>query len=384
MAVVNRVPMATPLVWARVMRTQAALVYLDLNHFIYLARVRAGDDSVPSGYPALLDAAMSARRDRRAIFPLSSEHLWEMGGIKDPTQRRNLADVMEELSGFHYLLGRPEIAQLEIEAGIEEIYGETSPLPPVPLVRPTFGWAFGMRGGVTIRDGNGKDASRTARDAMGVEKYDQFMRIANYTIERHMLEGPSDEELLTLREQYGYAPEVAREGHRSRLSFELELSERLRENPRWRRGRLRDVVSAREIIHEWLDAINRVNEDRDRGRRPVLAFSDNDRVRQFMAAMPHTQVAISIKTRYHRDPGHRWTTNDITDIDAVSVAYAYCDAVFTDKAIRAALANSKELRAIATFLPRTPTELAGWLGQQPILAVPDLLVPHPAPNPRAS
>lgn len=378
MSVANRVPMADRLVWARVVRPRATLVYLDLNHFICLARVRTGDESAPPGYPDLLDAAVSAVRDRRAIFALSAEHLWEMGGIKDPNQRKELAEVMEELSNFHYLLGRPEIAHLEIEAGIEDIFDEASPLLPLPLIRPTFGWAFGMRGGMTIRDENGEDVSKAARSEMGAKKYDQFMRFANYTLERRMLEGPSDEEVPILREQHGYAPEVAREGQESRLAFELELSERLRDNPRWRRGRLRDVVSAREITHEWLDAINRVNEDRARENRPVLTFSD-ERIRQFMAAMPHTQIAISIKARYHRDPGHRWTTNDITDIDAISVAYAYCDAVFTDKAIRAALVHSKELRAIATFLPRTPTELAGWLDKQPSLPVPDLFVPHPPP-----
>jgi len=94
-----------------------------------------------------------------------------------------------------------------------------------------------------------------------------------------------------------------------------------------------------------------------------------------MAAMPHSQVAISIKTQYHRNPNHRWDTNDITDVDAASVAYAYCDAVFTDKAVRAALANSTELRPIGTYLPRTPHDLSAWLDDLPSLAVPDMLVP---------
>jgi hypothetical protein len=144
----------------------------------------------------------------------------------------------------------------------------------------------------------------------------------------------------------------------------------------WRRGRLRDVVSAREIAHEWLDAINKINSTRANAGQAVLDLGDVTRMRQFMAAMPHTQVAISIKTRYHRNPDHRWTTNDICDIDALSVAYAYCDVVFTDKAARAAL-TSKDLRAFGTILPRTPTELAKWIDQQPRLVSRDLLVPHP-------
>ncbi len=369
--------MAGKLIWAQVMRPRSALVYLDLNHFIYLARADTGAGGAPKGYPELLNSARSAVRDMRAVFPLSGEHLWELSAIKDPQQRKHLADVMEELSDFNYLLGRTEIAQLEIEAGIRELFDEVPPLVGLPLVRSTFGWAFGMRGGMMIRDEEGLDASESVRREMGEEKYDRFMRLANYTMERRMLEGPGDDEIALLRAEYGYAPEVARETHLSRLEFELDLSRRLVENPRWRRGRLRDVVSAREISHEWMDVINRVNQQRNREGGPVLDFSNDDQARRLMAALPHTQVAISIKTRYHRDPGHRWTVNDITDIDAISVAYAYCDAVFTDRAVRAALVNSIELRAVASFLPRTPFELTEWLDQQPQFVVPEMLVPHP-------
>ena len=61
-----------------------------------------------------------------------------------------------------------------------------------------------------------------------------------------------------------------------------------------------------------------------------------------------------MKTRYHKNPLHKWTVNDIVDIDAVSIAYAYCAAVFPDKAVRAALqkfegaADDRDLRASAS------------------------------------
>jgi len=58
----------------------------------------------------------------------------------------------------------------------------------------------------------------------------------------------------------------------------------------------------------------------------------------------------------------------------LSVAYAYCDAIFTDKAVRAALANSTELRPIGTYLPRASVDLSEWLDDLPALAVPDMLV----------
>ncbi len=84
--------------------------------------------------------------------------------------------------------------------------------------------------------------------------------------------------------------------------------------------------------------------------------------------MPSSLVAITLKTRYHADSNHRWTTNDIHDIDALAVAVPYCDAVFTDKAAWNALTASAELRPLNTFLPRRPGGLTGWLSDQPIPA----------------
>ena len=364
----NWVPLADQLVWPRLVRPRRPILYLDLNHFIGMARAIAADPKTPAGYGELFEAARAAVEEERIIIPLSGEHLFEVSAIKDPRQRSDLADVMEVLSGFQYLLGRPEIAHLEIEAGIEAILEEQPHLPPVSLIGPSFGWAFGWRGGMRIVDADGNDASGAARKEMGAVHYDEVMRYVNYTVECGILAGPSDEEVVSLRADHGFAPEVAQESQKSRLEFELDLSQRLADDPKWRRGRLRDVVSAREVSHEWMDAINRVIEDRVRAGRAVLNLDDVGRARQFMSAMPHTQVAISIKTRYHRNPAHCWTVNDLHDIDALSVAYAYCDVVFTDKAARAALADSTDLRrAFKTILPRTPDELTSWIEQQPRL-----------------
>jgi len=73
--------------------------------------------------------------------------------------------------------------------------------------------------------------------------------------------------------------------------------------------------------------------------------------------------------------------NQRVGIDAVSIAYAYCEAVFPDKAVRAALQSSKELRTIGTFVPRRPEELTDWLSVLPTVVAPDLLLPHPIPRP---
>lgn len=90
-------------------------------------------------------------------------------------------------------------------------------------------------------------------------------------------------------------------------------------------------------------------------------FGDREAIRAFADGMPSNSVVISIKTAYHRNSRHRWTANDIDDIDALAVAVPYCDAVLTDKAARNAIVSTKVDRQAGTFMPRTATELARWL-----------------------
>jgi hypothetical protein len=97
----------------------------------------------------------------------------------------------------------------------------------------------------------------------------------------------------------------------------------------------------------------------------LLMDYDRSKLRSFTDRMPSTRVAVSLKAAYHKDNRHQWTTNDINDIDALSIAVPYCDAVFTDKATRNQVVSSPELEVFDTFLPRTPQELADWLDGLP-------------------
>jgi hypothetical protein len=250
----------------------------------------------------------------------------------------------------------------------------------MPLIRPTFGQVFGWVGGLKIRDRAGGDGSDAVRAQMTDDAFEAMMARANYEFERRMLRGPSDEDLEALRADPRYRPEVAIEGQKQRLQWELDTERVLTEDPKWRRGRLRDVISAREIAHEWLDMLNRLRADRTNAGLPDFDQPD-DAMRSLIGAMPHTQIAISLKTCYHKNLQHTWTVNDIVDIDAASVAYAYCEAVFPDKAVRSALLSSPELRAIGTLVPRYPHELTDWLNRLPPVVAPDLMVPHPIPQP---
>lgn len=357
----NRAPIADQLVWPRLARPPVPLVYLDLNHYVYMARSLAGDPKTPAGYDELLTSLQSAVDGESIVVALSSTHVTEvLHAVTDPRQRKDLADVMERLSRFHYLLGRPDIARMEIADGMSALAGEPPWVWTVPLVGHGCGRSFGVDGSLRIVDSEGSDASAAVRAQMGGAEFDALMESMTLETERQMLRGPADEDIELLRAKYGYRPEIAREAVASRLAWEVDLSARLDAEPQWRRGRLRDVVSAREVTHEWLDALIEHLEFRRRLGRPTVGCGQQELL-ALCSAMPHVQVAISIKTVYHRDPQHKWTINDIHDIDALSVAFAYCDVVFTDRAARSALRDSKDLRGFRTFVPRTPQELLAWL-----------------------
>ena len=118
----------------------------------------------------------------------------------------------------------------------------------------------------------------------------------------------------------------------------------------------------------------------DSSHRPAFEPTD-DEMRTLMGAMPHAQVATSMKTRFHQNPEHLWTANHVTDIDAMSTAFVYCDVVFTDKEARNALLESRELRPLSTFVPHRADELAEWLDALPVVVAPEMLVPHPLRRP---
>jgi hypothetical protein len=261
------------------------------------------------------------------------------------------------------MLGRVTIAELEIDAMFDALLGTESREPRIPLLGPSFGWAFGMRGGLTIRDADGNDSASSMRKTMGDREFERMMAEANLALEQAMLAGPPDEELPALQAM-GYAPQKTRELTEQRAQQEREVVALLDADTGWRRGRLRDVIGARELAREWINLITRAVLARGTSVGEVVR-EDRAQMRAFADGMPSSRVAISLKTRYHRNGQHQWTANDIHDIDALAVAVPYCDAVFTDRAVRSALAAAPEIGPLGTFLSRRPRQLADWIGGGP-------------------
>ena len=120
-----------------------------------------------------------------------------------------------------------------------------------------------------------------------------------------------------------------------------------------------DVVAAREILIE-LNATLRSSMD-DRGAQLLDVFPEPAVARQVFDAMPSFDVAVSLKASYHSDAMHRWTANDIHDIDALGSTVPYCDVVVTDKAVASHLRRTEVADRLDTIVLSSLDDLAQLL-----------------------
>jgi hypothetical protein len=301
------------------------LVYLDLNHWIGLAKAGTGH---PDG-ERHRDAWEIVRR-AQAVFPLSTSHFMEMAGIADPRQRHDVAAVMEQLSSFICLMPAMLIMRMEIDAALQRIDPSLSPYyGPIPLLGRGVLQAFGRCGGLRVYSSAG-DVTETARQSWpdGPEAFEAWRETAERELDRSVLRGPTDEEAPELG-ALGWDPTVARRGAEQRAQQEREQAERFAAEPHWRRGRIRDVVAGRYLLTDAQAALAEVLSAH--GRRLASIVSDPPSARQFIDSMPSADVRISLLVAAHRNPQTRWTPNDFFDIDAMSIAVPYCDIVVTEK-----------------------------------------------------
>ena len=96
----------------------------------------------------------------------------------------------------------------------------------------------------------------------------------------------------------------------------------------YRRERVRDVLRTRYVTLELMEAVN--DGLAARGLEVEDVWSSVEASRRVVDAMPSGDVAVSLLTEYHRDSTLKWKRNHIFDIDALSVAVPYCDAVVAD------------------------------------------------------
>jgi hypothetical protein len=354
---------APPLTWPALHHPagNAKLIYLDQKHWVHLAQADTGH---PDGhqYAAALEAARAARVAGTAIFPLSLTHYEETLKITRADRRGDLARIMEQLSGFTTLPARRMTALYELDAVLVPAIGiQATTLTPTNLLGYGFRWAHSLPIVGRIVGSDGKDGTELLRQKLGPEAADRLISAFDLFTERTMLTGPTDKDLPRLQ-ALGYDPAAIAQAAQDRADNEAAFSAILSDQVRRHPTDLLDRVLARElndpdIVRAWKTLTDAY------GMRAFDALPEHDpaTARTLTRSMPGADVAAILKTTRHRDATRRWTSNDIFDIDALTVAVPYCDIVGTDNAQAHALTATGLATRMSTTIMRSITELPGYL-----------------------
>jgi len=130
--------------------TPPALLYLDLNHWINLTKAKLQRGSAER-YQELLYECRLAVAEKRTRILLSAPLVEEIYAIRDPRQRNDLADLVEELTDFEYMAGLVDVRRLELQATLDHMTGTRGlAFSPISLVGKSLLYAFGMVGGLYL------------------------------------------------------------------------------------------------------------------------------------------------------------------------------------------------------------------------------------------
>ena len=329
--------------WPVTLRVPAGtrLVYLDLNHWIALAKALSGHPDGPR-YRDILDQLLHAVEHGQALFPVSLATYVEVMKIGERRRRSDLRRVIERLGRFAVVTSRHVIAIHEIEALLNRLVGPNpSPVNAMDYLDWGVFRALGMGGGVQVLTRDGEDVTSAVRQRFsgGPKEFDRIVNEGIMKLNREILEGPPANDETEFRAR-GYRPDLILERYVQEAAEEDAWARLLDQHPKWRRGRLRDAVSAREVAFH----INSIVKEAA-SARGVVAFEDIFRgvedPRRAFDAMPSFDVSVTLKTAMHKNAQHRWANNHVYDIHALASTLPYCDIVLTDREMTGFVRRSK-------------------------------------------
>lgn len=183
------------------------------------------------------------------------------------------------------------------------------------MIGPSLLWAFGMRGGLLTNAPDPDAMADHLCSAFEIDAGGGAIDSLNRWAERQLLTGPDENDPDVLLA--GYDPNKWRDMLEHRAQYERDLVQELDADPRYRQGRLRDVVNAREMSNELMSMLNNTAAEINSSIPDLLEIQvpprreDRAKLRDISDRMPSTRVAVSMKTGYHKDKRHTWTQNDI-------------------------------------------------------------------------
>lgn len=183
------------------------VIYLDLNHWVALAKAMAGHQD-GAAYAEVLATCFKAVDEGVAVFPISDSIYVEVSKVRQHRQRRDLRQVIERVSRFMVVTSRSVVSIHEIEAVLDRIVGPNpNPINTMDYLDWGVARAFGKAGGFKVGSIEGEDLTAHVRSLHpdGPDAFDLVLATAELELNRKVLEGPTTEEEPQLR-KYGWDP----------------------------------------------------------------------------------------------------------------------------------------------------------------------------------
>jgi hypothetical protein len=372
-------------------------LYLDLNHWIELSKVRVGHSDAKPEYAALYEDIRHGTESRDLAVPLSEIHYSEIRDrIPDVAQRNDLALTMSALSSYQALPPRHLVVIAELTRAVASVIGR--PAPPATST-PGLGYGSGYAQRGRPLDGRlvGKpqpvqDMKAKLRASLeytenfvgGGWRFSQRDRICewdwqtaltalfNESAEFMILRGPRPKEMDDLKGR-GYDPDALAQLMVDVTQRELRMKHALMEKQPGDR-RPADIAACAALVRE--DGPYLLAEAcLALGLPPTWAGGfEKTRLTATVDATPVLDVERALRLRRLKNGDYAISGNDLYDMAALGVAVAMCDVVATDKSAASMLrAAAMEKRHDCVIVAR-PAEI-----RKALVGVEGHMAPKPSP-----
>lgn len=291
-------------------------VYLDQWVWVLLTRAALGRPAHASHVEALEVARDSVARDL-ASFPISSVHYMELAAGATARQRREITNLIWELSRQHTMVSTgPAILKSEIRQLLSGLCGRPQDPGNFPIFGIGGGHALGMapvRMRLTFPEGLPYPGDPDERFL--IEQW------ASAMAEWYLLAGPDDSDFIP-----DYDPRAHRIFNWKFVDEEQAFAQRL---ARLSKAKRLDAHFARAWVGElwqYLKPImieNRID--------PAVIPDSKEGLTAFLREIPSLWNWTQLKMLQHQNPRRPWEPQDFSDLQALTVAIIHCDIVVFDK-----------------------------------------------------
>lgn len=304
-----------------------AVVYLDMNVWVALAKGLKGQDPAWARRYALLAEAVDAED---VVIPLTAGHYLELWNRSNRESREDIGRVMQRLSKFKTLAPIQTVLGMEINAYVGRLAGDDSRVDSSDLLGYGSSHAFDSPYGRFrfVESLASDDGSVPEGDA--VEPPPEFVSPP---------EGAAWEwiQLVGLPEVLA-SPGVDRTpSHRlgtANAEEELRIRELMAGDAQIK-ARLRDFLIA-DVITSLFETINDVCTRA--GISSYALFFDHpehttppEAMRAFIAELPTGDAFVTLREHKHRDATHPWEQHDRIDLQSLAATLPYVDMVITER-----------------------------------------------------